>query len=220
MKTVILWVFRGMMNNKEMRAPIIGVARHRIGTDGKGVATLVGFYGCPLRCRYCLNPHSFAEDTKRQTVTPNELYERVKIDQLYFLATGGGVTFGGGEPLLYPEFLRQFRECCGRDWRLSIETSLSVSEEAVRIAAEVIDEFIIDCKDTDPEIYRAYTGKENDAMMRNLSVLLSLVPPDRVLLRLPLIPDFNDESHRRESRARLSEMGVSRFDEFSYTIKK
>ena len=130
------------------------------------------------------------------------------------------MTFGGGEPLLYPDFLRQFRELCGRDWRLSVETSLSVSEEAVRALAEVVDEFIIDCKDTDPQIYHAYTGKENDGMMRNLSLLLSLVPTERVLLRLPLIPDYNDEACRQKSRARLSEMGVSRFDEFSYVIKQ
>lgn len=130
------------------------------------------------------------------------------------------MTFGGGEPLLYPDFLRQFRELCGRDWRLSVETSLSASEEAVRALAEVVDEFIIDCKDTDPKIYHAYTGKENDGMMRNLSLLLSLVPTERVLLRLPLIPDYNDEACRQKSRARLSEMGVSRFDEFSYVIKQ
>ena len=208
------------MINKEISAPIIGVSRHRIGTDGKGVTTLVGFYGCPLRCRYCLNPHSFAEDTKRQTVTPRELYERVRIDQLYFLATGGGVTFGGGEPLLHPEFLKQFRELCGGAWRLSAETSLSVSEASVRVAAEVIDEFIVDCKDTDPEIYRAYTGRENDATMRNLALLLSLVSPERVLVRLPLIPEFNDEARREESRARLAAMGVTRFDLFSYKIKE
>ena len=208
------------MSNKAITAPSIGVSRHRIGTDGKGVTTLVGFYGCPLRCRYCLNPHSFAEDAVRQTVTPRELYERVKIDQLYFLATGGGVTFGGGEPLLYPEFLKQFRELCGKDWRLSVETSLSVSEDAVLAAAEFIDAFIVDCKDTSPDIYRAYTGKENDVMLRNLSLLLSRVSADRVLLRLPLIPDFNDEEDRKKSREKLSEMGGLRFDEFSYVIKK
>ena len=153
-------------------------------------------------------------------LTPHELYERVKIDQLYFLASGGGVTFGGGEPLLYPDFLRQFRELCGEHWRLSVETSLSVSLEAVVAAAEVIDEFIIDCKDTDPDIYRAYTGRENGVMMENLAQLLSLVPAERILVRLPLIPDFNDEACREKSKTRLFDMGVTRFDVFSYVIKE
>ena len=204
------------MSDQGKRAPIIGISRHRLATDGKGVTTLVGFHGCPLRCRYCLNPHSFAEDTKRLMLTPEELYERVKVDQLYFLASGGGVTFGGGEPLLYPDFLRRFRELCGEQWRLSAETSLSVPKEAVTAVAKVFDEFIIDCKDTDPDIYRRYTGRENRTMLDNLSYLLTLVPAERVVVRVPLIPDFNDDQSRARSRERLAAMGVARVDCFSY----
>lgn len=204
------------MSDQGKRAPIIGISRHRMATDGKGVTTLVGFHGCPLRCRYCLNPHSFAEDTKRLMLTPEELYERVKVDQLYFLASGGGVTFGGGEPLLYPDFLRRFRALCGEQWRLSAETSLAVPKEAVTAVAEVFDEFIIDCKDTDPDIYRRYTGRENRTMLDNLSYLLTLVPAERVVVRVPWIPDFNDDQSRARSRERLAAMGVARFDCFSY----
>ena len=199
-----------------MTAPIIGISRHRMATDGKGVTTLVGFHGCPLRCRYCLNPHSFAEKTKCSVMTPEALYERVKIDQLYFLATGGGVTFGGGEPLLYVDFLREFRALCGREWHLSAETSLAVEPRAVEHAASVIDEFIVDCKDTDPDIYRRYTGRENRQMLANLERLIALTSPERVVVRVPLIPDYNDENAREKSRARLAKIGVTRFDLFSY----
>ena len=76
-------------------APVIISARHRMQTDGQGVTTLVCFHGCPLRCKWCINPFSFALDTKRTHMTVRELYEQIKIDELYFLATGGGVTFGG-----------------------------------------------------------------------------------------------------------------------------
>lgn len=37
-------------------ARIIGIARHRLSTDGDGVTALVAFHGCPIHCRYCLNP--------------------------------------------------------------------------------------------------------------------------------------------------------------------
>ena len=124
-----------------MTAPIIGISRHRMATDGDGVTTLVGFHGCPLRCRYCLNPHSFDEKTKCAVMTPEALYERVKVDQLYFLATGGGVTFGGGEPLLYPDFLQAFRALCGPAWRLCVETSLSVPWKSVEAVVAVIEIF-------------------------------------------------------------------------------
>lgn len=37
-------------------APIIAISRHRFLVDGEGVTTLVAFHGCPLYCKYCLNP--------------------------------------------------------------------------------------------------------------------------------------------------------------------
>ena len=126
------------------------------------------------------------------------------------------MTFGGGEPLLYPDFLRRFRALCGEQWRLSAETSLAVPKEAVTAVAEVFDEFIIDCKDTDPDIYRRYTGRENRTMLDNLSYLLTLVPAERVVVRVPRIPDFNDDQSRARSRERLAAMGVARVDCFSY----
>ena len=83
----------------------------------------------------------------------------ILYDELYYLATGGGVTFGGGEPLLYPAFLNGFRELCGPNWHLCAETSLSVPQENVRIAAQCLDMFYVDCKDTDPDIYRRAAEK-------------------------------------------------------------
>ncbi|MCB6973223.1 carboxypeptidase-like regulatory domain-containing protein [Butyricimonas sp. DFI.6.44] len=46
------------MNNWGLTPKVIGIERHRLQTDGEGVSTLVAFHGCPLRCRYCLNPQS------------------------------------------------------------------------------------------------------------------------------------------------------------------
>ena len=200
-------------------APIVTCARLRMQTDGKGVTTLVCFHGCPLRCRYCINPFSFAEDTKRESLTPQQLYDRVKIDALYFLATGGGVTFGGGEPLLYGRFLQEFRQICGQDWHLCAETSLNVPREQVELAAECIDHFYVDCKDTNPDIYRRYTGRNNEKMLENLRFLLSLVGPERITVRLPLIPDYNTEEDRQHSRDALQKMGIQKFDLFTYRVK-
>ena len=200
-------------------APIVTCARLRMQTDGKGVTTLVCFHGCPLRCRYCINPFSFAEDTKRESLTPQQLYDRVKIDALYFLATGGGVTFGGGEPLLYGRFLQEFRQICGQDWHLCAETSLNVPREQVELAAGCIDHFYVDCKDTNPDIYRRYTGRNNEKMLENLRFLLSLVGPERITVRLPLIPEYNTEEDRQHSRDALQKMGIQKFDLFTYRVK-
>lgn len=90
-------------------ARIIGISRHRLSTDGDGVTTLVAFHGCPLRCRYCLNPQSLSDGERFRFYTPEELYAETRIDELYFIATNGGVTFGGGEPSLHTHFISEFR---------------------------------------------------------------------------------------------------------------
>lgn len=210
-----------MILNKPMEqiAPIITCSRLRMQTDGQGITTLVCFHGCPLRCHWCINPFSFAPDTKRTDMTPQQLYDQVKIDNLYFLATGGGVTFGGGEPLLYAHFLQEFRLLCGEHWHLCAETSLNVPWENVQTAAACIDAFYIDCKDTDPDIYQRYTGKNNVQMLNNLQKLLQLVGPERIVVRLPLIPDYNTEEDRQKSRQRLEDMGITQFDIFTYRTK-
>lgn len=204
------------MTMDENKAQVITFSRLRMQTDGKGVTTLVCFYGCPLRCRYCLNPFSFAEDTRCSDMTPQMLYDAVKRDELYFLATGGGVTFGGGEPLLQASFLREFRRICGKAWHLCAETSLWVTEQQVRIAAECIDHFYVDVKDTNPQIYREYTGRDNEKVLHNLRLLLLLAGPERVTVRLPLIPGYNTEEDRQASRELLMQMGVTNFDCFTY----
>jgi pyruvate formate lyase activating enzyme len=201
-------------------APVITFSRLRMTTDGEGVTTLVIFHDCPLRCKYCLNPFSFAPDTKREDLTPEQLYDKVKIDDLYFVATGGGITFGGGEPLLRTDFLKEFRALCGDRWHLCAETSLNVPAEAVRTAAECMDMFYVDCKDTNPEIYKAYTGIQNAQMLENLRTLISLVGAERVVVRVPLIPGYNTEDDREKSRSLLTSLGVTQFDFFTYKTER
>lgn len=202
-----------------IQAPVITFSRLRMQTDGQGITTLVCFHGCPLRCYWCINAYSFAPETRRTRMTPAQLYEQVRVDNLYFLATGGGVTFGGGEPLLYADFLREFREICGEHWHLCAETSLNVPWEHVETAAGCIDHFYIDCKDTNPDIYRRYTKQSNTRMLENLRKLLAIVGPERITVRVPLIPEFNTEEDRQCSIARLAQMGITQFDLFTYRTK-
>lgn len=203
-----------------LTAPVIAWARHRMQTDGQGITTLVCFHGCPLRCKWCINPFSYLPDTKRTEMTAQELFDKVRIDDLYFLATGGGITFGGGEPLLYAPFLQEFRRLCGDRWHLCAETSLAVPWENVAVAAECIDVFYVDCKDTDPEVYLKYTGRNNQLMIENLKKLLQLIGPQRIIVRVPLIPDYNTEKQRQKSRDFLFSMGIEQFDLFTYRTTK
>ena len=199
-------------------ASIFGISRHRLTTDGEGVTTLVAFSGCPLRCKYCINMTCW-DDAKGHIYTPERLFEEVKIDQLYFLATHGGITFGGGEPLLQVEFIKAFRELCGLQWQILAETSLNVPFENVQTVDPILDGYIVDIKDMNPEIYQAYTGKDNSLVLANLEWLLKQGDPKRVMLRVPHIPDFNTDEDVAKSIERLKAMGVADVDEFQYIIR-
>ena len=201
-----------------VKARVIGISRHRLTTDGDGVTTLVAFNGCPLRCKYCLNSHCWDPESG-QEYTPETLYEKTKIDQLYFLATHGGVTFGGGEPLLQVDFIKAFRSLCGPQWQILAESSLNVPFENLEALDPVLDGYIVDVKDMNPDIYKAYTGKDNAVVLKNLEWLLQHRDPNCILVRVPHIPDFNTDEDVSKSMERLKTMGVKNFDEFNYIIR-
>ena len=203
----------------ELRYPLLALARLRMGTDGEGITTLVAGAGCPLHCRWCINERLLREAAAEQ-ITAAQLLERVRIDDLYFRASGGGITFGGGEPLLHAEFLRQFRSLAPAQWKIRLETSLAVPAEKVLPAVEAADEFIVDCKDMNPEIYRRYTGGDQSLMVSNLRRLLDRIGAERILVRVPLIPDYNAAEDQANSVSSLKALGITRFDLFSYVIRE
>ena len=199
--------------------PLLSLSRLRMGTDGAGVTTLVAGAGCPLSCRWCINK-ALLRDTPAETVSPKELVERLRVDDLYFRATGGGVCFGGGESLLHAAFLRAFRAACPPEWRIYAETSLHVPPELLRLSFGAVDEYFVDCKDMDREIYHRYTGGDGSHMERNLRELLAEVGPARVLVRVPLIPDYNSPEDQQRSAEALRAMGVERIEQFNYVIRE
>ena len=201
-------------------APLISIDRHRLTIDGEGVTTLVAFHGCPLHCKYCLNSQCLEADGIWQEIDTELLMINVEMDNLYFLATGGGICFGGGEPLLHSLFIKEFCKQCPDGWQFTMETSLNVPRYYLEEVVPFIDSFIIDIKDMNPNIYKAYTGKSNQHVIDNLVWLCTHAKhKERIIIRLPLIPEFNTIEDRKRSRQVLREMGFERFDEFEYVVR-
>lgn len=201
----------------EPRYPLLALSRHRMEIDGAGVTTLVAGAGCPLSCAYCINKKLLCQPPT--LVTARELYEKVRIDDLYFQATGGGLTFGGGESLLHMDFYEILRPLCPK-WRFTAETSLHVPSETAERAAKVFDAFIVDVKTLDPEIYRAYTGMDPGPVWENLTLLLERTGPARIRVRVPLIPGYNDESDQARTEAALRKTGLTEIERFPYIIRE
>ena len=203
---------------KSTKAPLIAISRHRLAIDGKGITTLVGFHGCPLNCEFCINKRSLAMSPICK-ISVSELLERLMADNIYYLATGGGVTFGGGEPLLFYEFIYDLVAIMPKEWNITMETSLNVPLDNLKKVAPYIHEFIIDIKDMDSTIYKKYTGKNNNNVLSNLKWLKDNGYSDKVIIRIPLIPNYNTKDNQIQSMAKLEEMGFNRFDKFHYVIR-
>ena len=188
-------------------------------TDGDGIRSLVVFAGCPLRCKYCINPYTWNETKKSVQYTPQMLLEKVSVDSIYFQATNGGITFGGGEPLLNAEFIKEFVSIAPKSWNYVVETSLAVPFENIEMLADMVDTFVVDIKSMDASVYRSYTGGDITLAQTNLTKLLDMVGTERVTVRVPLIPGYADESSQAMSVNQLLAMGVTNIDSFTYKVK-
>lgn len=187
-------------------ARIAGISRLRFDTDGPGIRTLVPLSGCQLDCAYCINSRlrnpSFGEEC-----SPEELLEKDRIDDIYFMASGGGITFGGGEPLLHSEFIRRFREISPAGWTIAVETSLNVPEEDVERLIGIVDRWIIDIKELDPARYLEYTGESSERVTSNLNLLEERGCASSILVRVPRILGLNTPIDIMRSARRLRARG-------------
>lgn len=206
-----------METNKE---PIIGISRLRMGTDGHGIRTLVAFHGCCLSCKYCLNPECLGPKTRVKEMTPEEVMHEIGKDELYYIATKGGVTFGGGEPLLKSGFIKEVLELGAKRWNIAVETSLNVPIENFEVLQPYINEYIVDIKDMNPNVYLQYSGKNNEQLKSNLKWLIDKGLSDRIICRIPLIPGYNSKYAQEVSKELLIQMGIRRFDLFTYKTTK
>ena len=220
------YVIDRLPGSDSLLQPFFGVSRLRMGLDGKGVTTLVTFMGCQLSCKYCLNERCHGKVYKDDGVTPckgifmltpQQLYDIVKKDNIYFQATGGGVCFGGGEPLEHPEFFMAFRKLCGTRWKITVETALACHPHNIEVLAPIVDHWIVDIKDMNPRIREKYTGRVGDSA-HQLCYLKQYGIVDNVTIRVPHIPGFNTDEDVNRSIEQVKILGFKDIQEFEYLV--
>lgn len=205
--------------DKELKANIMTISRHRICSDGGGVRTLVTFYGCPLHCEYCIN--DFCHNSISNMKTTDEVLAELLKDDLYFKATNGGVTFGGGEPLLQSSFIKELIGKMPKHWNVCIETSLAVNFRHIEELIPYVDHWFVDTKDYHNErIYDEYTQTKGlyPLMIRNLRILKNIVGEEKITVRVPSIKGFNDKTDVNLSMVVLKLNGFNNIDKFEYEI--
>lgn len=194
------------------------INRHRFTVDGKGITTLVGLYGCPLRCRYCINKDILSTARYRE-MSPRELAEELMIDYCYFLATGGGVTLGGGESLLYADEIRELRELLPDKINVNVETSLNVDRRDLECVLDSIDHLIIDIKTLNPAVYENYTGVSPQRTVENLRYLSERKLQRKCTVRIPEIPGFTSEADIEQTKEEILRLGFEDIDAFKYIVR-
>ena len=209
-----------MKNATGEKIRVLGINRHRMKTDGKGITTLVALPGCPLSCRYCINAWELEQKERMREVTVEELAEELAVDHCYFVYTNGGVTFGGGEPLLQSQALLAFSESCPKEWQINIETSLNVPPKQLKPLLNERFSFIIDVKTMDSDIYRSYTGKEQDLVLQNIASIAERIPDDQYVIKVPEIPEYTTGEDVEKSCRKLFEKGIQKKNivTFSYVV--
>lgn len=109
------------------------------------------------------------------------------------------------------------------DIPIRVETSLNVPWEAAEILFDIVDEWIIDIKDMNPEIYHRYTGMDNRKVVDNCRRLSEKIgssgadPKRYIVFRIPLIPEFNSQEDVTRSVSQLQAFGG--IDLFEYKTK-
>ena len=155
--------------------------------DGPGVRFVVFMQGCPLRCAYCHNPETWA-DEKKIEMTAEELVKKVLKYKPYF-GDDGGVTFSGGEPLRQPKFLLEaLKECKKYGINTCLDTS-GAGDEYDEIL-DYVDLVILDVKTIDAEKYKALTGQNIERYNRFLATCQK--KKKRLWLRQVIVPGYND----------------------------
>ena len=194
------------------------IMRHRINTDGEGIVSLIGLMGCPLNCKYCINK-DILNDKRWSDASAKDVLNTVLQDACYMIATNGGVTFGGGEPLLYYKDIIEFAKL-KPDWmNINIETSLQVPQDIVEKLLPYVRCWIVDIKTLDDNIYEKYTKWSSSLMKENLE-LLSKEAPNRCVIRVPIIPGFKNEEIADAECKVLQEKGFENVDKFTYITRE
>jgi pyruvate formate lyase activating enzyme len=140
----------------------------------------------------------------------DELFTLLNRDR-NFWGAGGGVTFSGGEPFMQHRFLNcLLRRCQGAYIHTAIETCGHVAPAILQESLPFIDWLFFDIKHLDSASHRRATGVGNALILANLKSIVAAAWPGRLLVRMTVIPGFNDDpDHVRRLGEHLRGLGIS-----------
>jgi len=121
---------------------------------------------------------------------PVELMEIIERERIHIEQSDGGVTFSGGEPMMYPDFLIEMLKICGEHaLHRAVDTCGYASKETLLKVAEHTDLFLYDLKLMDPVQHNKWIGRDNHLILDNLKTLTETGA--NINIRIPFIKNVN-----------------------------
>jgi pyruvate formate lyase activating enzyme len=151
--------------------------------------------------------------------TPEDLMEELLKDEVFYETSGGGITFGGGEPMMQGAFLQAVLPRCREvGLHVALDTCGSVSWERYEQVLPWVNLVLYDLKIMDAERHSASTGVSNEGILENAVRLAAQGIP--MWIRTPVIPGYTDDRQNIVAIAhfiRSSLPTVQRWDLLAYT---
>jgi len=116
---------------------------------------------------------------------------------------------GGGEPTMQAGFVGEFLVLCrSHFFHTAMETSALTSWEKLAPILSSLDLIYIDLKHMDRNRHRDWTGAANDLILENIKRTAQVY---RLIVRVPVVPGFNDSGENISETARFVKDLGSRF---------
>lgn len=127
------------------------------------------------------------------------LTELLLEDENYYKVSDGGVTFSGGEPLRYPEYVGSvFRRLKEREISTAVETGGMFEYDKVeKQVLPYMDLVMFDLKLMSKEMHYHYAGVDNQPILDNFERLYRTGV--RLIPRTPMIPKIIDTPENLEA---------------------
>ena len=153
---------------------------------------------CPnhlKKCDLCGKCESYCPVDARKICgkeyTLDEVLDIIVKDKMFYINSGGGVTFSGGECMVYPNELAAILKLCKEnEIHTAIDTAGNVPWESFERVLPYTDLVLYDIKAISNDIHEKYTGVSNKQILTNLRRLFNI--NKTLWIRIPLIHNAND----------------------------
>jgi len=148
----------------------------------------------------------------------DQVIAEVEKDRPFYRRSGGGVTIGGGEPLVQPRFTAELLEAAHEVYiNTALETCGLAPWKHFEAVLKHVDLLHIDLKHMDSVRHKEVTGQSNELIVDNLRRIPSVKSLQEVIVRIPVIPGCNDSTDEiRDMAEFLLRLGYKQIELIPY----